>query len=313
MTSAAVPDFSVATLSRIASRSTIASVRSTAPVSQPPSNGQDEAARHGVLVCRVERVEHDLRRHRVGGDLEVLGVVLAAEVLHGVVRHAGLDAARVRADQLVVLGDDVGVGDALDRRGAARAQLLHEVRAGRHLVAGGEVVAEQLVAAARVAERRSQLADASTGRRGPSRARAGRARRTCRCSARRRGTSRSSRASRCPRSGRGCRPCLRAGLVEHLGDERLELLGALLDLGEAAEGVGERCRRSRRLAVGQRVHAVAVVLQQRRVGLPVGGLVAEQAVHEHDRFGVRLASGGSASRWRRAGPAASARRRGRPS
>ena len=124
---------------------------------------------------------------------------------------------------------------------------------------------------------------------------------------------------------------LGAGRAQHPGDERLQLLRAVLDLAHAAELV-DRDRRPGHDAVGQGEHAVAVVGEQRRVGLPVGVLVAERAVHEYDgprvgrarpavpvvgagRVGVELRPGGDRSEQEvvvdRAGRRR-VRRRGRP-
>jgi hypothetical protein len=82
-------------------------------------------------MCGVERVEHVGHGHRVGSDLQVVGLIEDALVLHGDVggARAGQERRRVGRHDLVVSALDHGVADA-GRGVAARVELGQEGRTG---------------------------------------------------------------------------------------------------------------------------------------------------------------------------------------
>ncbi len=86
----------------------------------------------------VERGEHELRGEPVGEHLQVRGLRGGAHVLQhdiGDVRILA-QAARVRLHHVVVGGEDVRVLHRLDEA-AGRGEILEELRAGKHVGAGG--------------------------------------------------------------------------------------------------------------------------------------------------------------------------------
>ncbi len=220
----------------------------------------------------------------------------AAVVLQRDVRDVGSgeEAARVRADELVVAGGDVRVDHPRCRR--PRLDRVHVGRADEELAAGRTRTGGRVGRAREQAfERGHERADAVQRRavldpRDPDVP--GDLRRT-------------TEVLDVVVGHRGALgvphdvDLVRAGSREHLVDEGGELRRALLHRGQPAEFV-ERCGPA--VPVREREHAVAVVREQRGHRLPVVGHVGEQPVDEHDRVGVRGAG--------LAGPVVRAGRRG---